>query len=125
MTVQNVQSFDKLRMSGKIGRYGEPVEPTRSPELSRRVQSASLFLLRVGGCIACHSEESFGHAQDKFRDEESALGFIASEHQDRFDWSTKKSRSFARAQDDTGAILGLRQSLPQGGRKQPRADIQR
>jgi hypothetical protein len=73
----------------------------------------------------CHSEESFGHAQDKFRDEESPFGFIASEHQDRFDWSAKKSRSFARAQDDTGAIFGLRQSLPQWGRKQPRADIQR
>jgi hypothetical protein len=54
------------------------------------------------------------HAQDKFRDEESAFGFVVSEHQRRFDTSTKKRRSFARAQDDTGAIFGLRQSLPQG-----------
>ncbi|MGH8525981.1 MAG: hypothetical protein ACREXY_17795 [Gammaproteobacteria bacterium] len=25
-------------------------------------------------CRNCHSEEPFGHAQDKFRDEESAFG---------------------------------------------------
>jgi len=53
------------------------------------------------------------------------FGFVVSEHERRFDRSTEKSRSFARAQDDTGAIFGLRQSLSRGGEKQPRADIQR
>jgi hypothetical protein len=55
----------------------------------------------------CHSEEPFDFAQCKFRDEESAFSFLVSEDNADSARVRKKSRSFATAQDDTGAIFRI------------------
>jgi hypothetical protein len=76
----------------------------RSPEMILCV-----YLPRSEIVLQCHSEKPFGHAQDKFRDEESAFCFVVSEHQRGL---RTKSRSFARAQDDTGAIFRIAKQPP-------------
>ena len=68
----------------------------------------SLALPRREAVSQCHSGESFGRAQDKFRDEESAFWLFGFGTQCRFDTRTGKKQILRyRAQDNAGAIFRI------------------